>query len=402
MPARSRTHAARQPTPPAAATPSESSTEAERGAFPVAVVLSIVALVVAGIALAWSLFFSGTRGADDCQARAWDSIPEERDLPDGWTVAATSFFVGNMTVTLEGPTADPETGEGVIYTTVTCYGRDSAEALARSRAADSSSGSPTTDLEGIGEEGYQIDDGTGLSAIHFRRGDLVSYLVVAGSVTADELRAAGEAFDQAMIDAKAGDIPSIEPAATAGPGAESPIVEPPAIDPSALPSGLPVESPAGEPASPELDAFLPKEIAGTPFVVETSIATDVLGDDAGSRALTAGLRQLGKTTDDLEVAQAYDPNGTVDLVLFAFRLPGADTEALRSLVLDTWLVAGAEGVTTEEVELGGKTVTHVDYGDDLPGAYLYTVGDVAVIIQTGSEDLAAEAAEALPTSADQP
>ena len=360
-------------------------------------VLSIVALVIAGIALAWSMFFSGARGADDCQARAWDSIPEERDLPDGWSVAATSFFVGNMTVTLEGPTADPETGEGVIYTTVTCYGRDSAEALARSRAADSSSGSPTADLDGIGEEGYQIDDGTGLSAIHFRRGDLVSYLVVAGNVTADELRAAGEAFDQAMIDAKAGDIPTIEPAGTQGAGAGSPPIEPPVVDPSALPSSLPGESPVGEPASPELDALLPKEIAGTPFVVETSIATDVLGDDAGSKALTAGLRELGKTPDDLEVAQAYDQNGTVDLVLFAFRLPGAETEALRALVLDTWLVAGAEGVTTEEVELGGKTVTRVDYGDELPSAYLYTVGDVAVIIQTSSDDLAAAAAEALPT-----
>ena len=398
MPARSRTHPGRQTTTSAAAEPSESSPEAERGAFPVALVLSLVALALAGIALAWALLFSGGQGADDCQARAWDSIPEERDLPEGWSVAATSFFVGNMTVTLEGPAADAETGEGVIYTTVTCFGKDSAEALGRSRAADASTGSPTSDLDGIGEEGYQIDDGTGLSAIHFRRADLVSYLVVAGNVTPEELRAAGEAFDQAMIDAKAGDIPSIAPGGTPAPGIESPIVEPPAVDPSALPSG----PPSGEPASPELDALLPKEIAGTPFVVETSIATDVLGDDAGSKALTAGLGELGKTADDLEVAQAYDPNGTVDLVLFAFRLPDADPEALRSLVLDTWLVAGAEGVTTEEVELGGKTLTHVDYGEEVPGAYLYSVGDVAVIIQTGSEDLAAEAAEALPTSAGQP
>jgi len=136
--------------------------------------------------------------------------------------------------------------------------------------------------------------------------------------------------------------------------------------------------------------------------VETSLATDALGDDAGSKAVIAGLRELGKTPDDLELAQAYDETGTLDLVLFAFRLPGADPEALRSLVLDSWLVASAEGVTTEEVELGGKTVTHVDYGDELADAYLYSVGDVAVIMQTGTEDLAAAAAEALPTSADQP
>ena len=394
MPARSRTHPNRQ-TSNAGAKDSTASA-AERGAFPVPLALGLAALAVAVVALAWSVFFSG--GSSDCQARAWDSIPEERDLPDGWSVSAASFFVGNATVTLEGPAADAETGEGVIYTTVTCYGKDSSEALARSRAAEASTGSPTSDLEGIGDEGYQIgDDGTGLSSVHFRRGDLVSYLVVAGNVTADELHAAAEAFDQAMIDAKAGDIPSIEPAGT--PGAIDSLAP---ADTGLLPSAAPSELPLGSPASAALDALLPKEIAGTPFVVETSIATDALGEDAGSKAVIAGLRELGKTPEDLELAQAYDETGTVDLVLFAFRLPGADPEALRSLVLDSWLVASAEGVTTEEIELGGKTVTHVDYGDELSDAYLYSVGDVAVIIQTGTQELAAAAAEALPTSADQP
>jgi hypothetical protein len=92
----------------------------------------------------------------------------------------------------------------------------------------------------------------------------------------------------------------------------------------------------------------------------------------------------------------------MDLYLFAFRLPDADPESLRSLVLNSWLVSNAEGVTTEEVELGGKTVTRVDYGGDTPDAYVYSLGDVVVIIHSGSEDLAAQAAEALPTSADQP
>ena len=402
MPARSRTHPTRQTTT-ANPKPSAPTAEAERGSFPVALVLGLAALAVAGVALAWTVFFAGgAGGADDCQGRAWDSIPEERDLPSGWTVAATSFFVGNMTVTLEGPAADAETGEGVIYTTVTCYGKDSAEALARSRAADASSGSPTTALDGIGEEGYQIDDGTGLSAIHFRRGDLVSYLVVAGNVTPEELRAAGSAFDQAMLDAKAGDIPSIEPATPQPAGGESPVVEPSGVVPSAAPSGLPAESPAGEPASPELDALLPRDIGGTPFIVETYTGEDALSNDAGSLAVIAGLRELGKTPADLELAQAYDETGTVDLYLFAFRLPDTDSAALRSLVLESWLVAGAEGVTTEEVEFGGKTLTRVDYGEDVPDAYVYSQGDVAVIIHTGSEELAAEAAAALPTSADQP
>ena len=53
-------------------------------------------------------------------------------------------------------------------------------------------------------------------------------------------------------------------------------------------------------------------------------------------------------------------------------------------------------MTTEEVELGGKTMTHVDYGDDSPDAYVYSLGDTAIIIYSGSPDLAEAAAEALP------
>jgi hypothetical protein len=339
--------------------------------FPWPLALGFAALAVGLIALGWTLFASG-RGASDCQARAWDSIPEERALPDGWAVTATNFFVGNSTVTLEGPAADADTGEGVVYATVTCYGRDGSEALARSRAADASTGSPTTDLEGIGDEGYAIEDTTGLSAVHFRRGDLVSYLVVAGNVTPDELRSTAKAFDLAMRDAKAGDLPSIAPAATSGSvDASLP------IEPSALPSEAPLgsEDPDASPASPELEGMLPTEIGGTPFIVETFTGGDAFGNDAGSRAVTAGLRALGKSPADLELAEVYDEGQAVDLYLFAFRLPGADPEELRSLVLDSWLVADAEGVTTEQVELGGKPI----------------------IIHSGSPDLAAAAAEALPT-----
>jgi hypothetical protein len=41
-------------------------------------------------------------------------------------------------------------------------------------------------------------------------------------------------------------------------------------------------------------------------------------------------------------------------------------------------------------------VTHVDYGDEFQDAYLYSLGDTAVIIQSGSPDLAEAAAAALP------
>jgi hypothetical protein len=393
MPARSRTNPNRQTAPtPAPVEPVAPTPPTAGRTFPWPLALGVAALVVGLVALGWTLFASG-RGASDCQARAWDSIPEERALPDGWAVTATNFFVGNATITLEGPAADTDTGEGVVYATVTCYGNDGSEALTRSRAADASNGSPTTDLDGIGDEGYGIEDSSGLSAMHFRRGDLVSYLVVAGNVTPDELRSTATAFDQAMIDAKAGDLPSIAPAGTPGP-----VEETLPIEPSLVPSEAPLSSqdPNASPASPELERLLPTDIGGTPYIVESFTGADAFGNDAGSRAVTAGLRALGKSPAELELAEAYDENQAVDLYLFGFRLPGADPEALQSLVLNSWLVADADGVTTEEVELGGKTMTHVDYGDDSPDAYVYSLGDTAIIIYSGSPDLAKAAAEALP------
>ena len=162
-----------------------------------------------------------------------------------------------------------------------------AEALARSRAADASNGSPTTDLEGIGDEGYAIEDGTGLSAVHFRRGDLVSYLVVAGNVTPDELRSTATAFDQAMIDAKAGDLPR-----SPLPARRVPLSKRSRSNrPRCRPKHLSDHRARTSPASPELEGMLPAEIGGTPFIVQSFTGADAFGNDVGSRAVTAGLRR---------------------------------------------------------------------------------------------------------------
>ena len=384
MPTRTRSHPARRP-----ATVVDDEL-AEPGPSRLPLVLSVIALVAAGLALAWSALFSGGAAADDCQARAWDALPADDALPDGWSVDSTSFFSNNLSVTLAGPVASDETGEGAIYATVTCYGRDGNEALARSRAGDSGSPSGTSDLTGIGDAGYSVgDELSGLTAIHFRRGDLVAYVVSAGTVTSEELRTTAQAFDQAIQSARAGDIPSPRPPATA----PAQTLEPgPSVDVSAPPSGSP--EPSG--AQSELEALLPTGIEGTAFITDSATGADILQDDPGSRAMTAALRALNKTPADLQVAQAYDENDELDLYFVAFSLPGADPEAFRTLILQSWLVSDAEGVTIEDVELGDKTLTRVDYGDDLADAYLYATGDAVILLHTSSPELAEAGAAALP------
>ena len=203
MPARSRTHSNRQTAPTTAPVEPVASTGPAAGrTFPGRWQSVSRRSPWASSRSAGHCSLGG--GASDCQARAWDSIPEERALPDGWAVTATNFFVGNSTVTLEGPAADTDTGEGVVYATVTCYGDDAAEALARSRAADASTGSPTTDLEGIGDEGYAIEDGTGLSAMHSAAGTWCRTSWSRATSRPDELRSTASSFDQAMIDRRPG------------------------------------------------------------------------------------------------------------------------------------------------------------------------------------------------------
>ena len=394
MPTQSRTHPARRP-----ATETETETdeiEEAQGPSRLPLALSLVALALAGLALAWGTVFAGGAGAGDCQARAWDAIPSETELPVGWRVETTNFFSNNLSVTIGGPPA-AEGAEGAIYATVTCYGRDGGEALARSRSADISSGNATNDLGDIGDEGYSVgDDLQGLSTIHFRRGDLVAYIVIAGTVPSADLRATALAFDEAIRTARAGDVPSPAPPRSAVPG--SPAPETAAPEPSAAPSAAPsgAASPDASAAAPGLEGLLPTEVEGTTLTTDSVTGTEVLQDDPSSRAIVAALRTLGKTPADLQVAQAYDEADELDLYFVAFRLPGADPEPFRQLILQSWLVAEGEGVTVNEVELAGKQLTHVDYGDELPDAYLYSTGDTVIILNTFSEELAEAGAAELP------
>jgi hypothetical protein len=130
--------------------------------------------------------------------------------------------------------------------------------------------------------------------------------------------------------------------------------------------------------------------------VISASASEVFGEDPSTRALAARVRALGSTFEQLQVAQAYDESGTIeDVSIIAFRLPKADTAKLRAAILETFLSAGADGVTTSTVTLAGKTLTKVDYGDDRTNEYVYTAVDAVIVIDTSDEAIATDLAAQL-------
>ena len=364
-------------------------TAVDPGRVRLALGLGMLAVILSAAALAVAVvrpFSSGT----DCQELAWDSVPEAADLPDGWTVATSNFFVGSLTATVDGPASTDATSDGSVFATVTCYAGDAAQALSRSRAAEAATaGNTVADLD-IGDVGYSVgNEESGTIAVHFLRDDLVTYLAVSGSVEEADLLAVAEAFDVAIAGARTGR------ATTPGPAG---VTEPPSIGSPEPSDELPLESllPSESPAAPELLAMLPATIEGTPFLSNSANGADVPADTPGSRALMASLRAIDKAPEDLQVAEAYDESETLDLYLLAFRLPGGDGAALRDIVLDTWLSAGGEGVAKEPLTLGGRDVIRVSYGDDEADAYVVTNEDAVIIIHTSDPNLAEAAAAALP------
>ena len=135
--------------------------------------------------------------------------------------------------------------------------------------------------------------------------------------------------------------------------------------------------------------------APIPLSAISASASEVFGDDPSSRAFAARIRALGTTFDKLEVARSSDDSGTLDVVITGFRLPGADLAKLKAAILETWLSANVEGVTTSTVTMGGKALTKVDYGDNQTTEYVYAVDDAVIVIDTSDVAIATDIARQL-------
>ena len=347
--------------------------------------IALAALVI-GIALAgftaWRFLVPSETS---CQTAAWDVTPAAAQLPAGWSISATQYDVGRETMTLLGPApADTTTNRAVLYATVTCYPQGAAESVTRSAAAATAAGQTVTQRTDLGDQGFVSADASGASFLQFRHGDVVVYLAASGDATSDEVNAVASAFDLSM-----GGTGGNAPVGTLDAGSGNPSAAPSSPAESVAPS-------ASTAAAPLLEAALPRQVGSVQLTVDSAVGASILGTDQGSRAIVAALRAAGKTASDLLVAQAYDATNASNLSLLAVSVTGMDLNAVKSLVLNSWLAASGAGVTTDSVTMAGHTFTRVDYGDGGAMDYLLAQNDMVIIIETADATVAAQAAAALP------
>jgi hypothetical protein len=341
--------------------------------------LAILALAAAGLALAFT--FLG-RGGDlaSCRKSAWTAIPDTHDLPTGWNLGSTDMNANGMTISITGPaTGDDSAAPPVVYASITCYGDVASTALAQNRAAAEMADATVT-LRTGGSDAYDIDNPSAGVTTVFRVGPLVGQVADAGSASEGDRSAIVLAVAIAMGDKAAAGTAAVQPSDAAA-GSQ---------DPNA--SGAEPTEPAASSVAPELEAKLPTEVAGATLSVDSATADVFLGSFPNSAALATRIRALGAAMTDVQVAEAFDPNGTIDLNLYAFRLPGKDVAKLRAAIIETWLSANQTGVTKTDVTLAGKKLTRIDYGADIPTQYVYTGTDYVITIETSDTAIATEVA----------
>jgi hypothetical protein len=363
----------------------------------VTAILSVVATLLAVGALAVVL----TRGTDTnrtgqagqadataCRTVTWNALPDVAALPSGWAIASTRFLVDIMTTTVVGPTPSGSTQGLAVFVSVSCFGTDARLALARDHEAALGAGGTDVGLPQLGDESLAVTSTlTGSTTIYIRRGILVADITAATSLDQAVLQAVAGAVDHAMVQAiSATPRPSSTAAAASGP-ASSP-APPASIAPSASPGASPSAAPVSH-IAPDLEALLPHSVDGTALTSQSVSGTTALGTDATSQALIASLAKLGKTSADLEIAEAHDSTGTLQLRMFGFRVKGMPGSDLATAVVGSWMANTTQTPTRSDVTIAGKKLTKVGYPQG--GAdYVYGTAAVAFDIETTDESLVAK------------
>lgn len=335
--------------------------------------LAIVAVAVAG--------WQALGRTESCHEAAWAVTPDTASVLADWT-SVSQYDTDGKSMRFIGPLPGDEfTPQAEVIATVTCFEQGAAESVDRSRQAAEDAGQTVVDRPDLAEQAFGATDTSGASFVQLRKGRIVVYLAAAAETSVTEVDGLASAFDIAL-GGDGGDIaPELpEPSDDLGLGS---------LDPGA---SLPEESQA----APDLVAMLPTSVGDINLVANSYTGSTFLGDDPGSRAVLAALREESLEPDDLRVADAYDELGESDLSILVVTVDGMPADQTRDLVMDVWLAATGPGVTRESLEMGGRTWMRVDYGDGGLIDYVLTEDDVVLVLTTADPELAEQAATALP------
>ena len=358
----------RKPRPPA---PTPRTTD---GRLIVVGLLSGLALVIAGAALFVTLTRPAPAAEGSCRTVAWDALPTSDALPEGWTISGSGFYSDGYGASFSGPAASGTQAAPALNVRVSCYGTDGHLAVIRSRKSDLALGGTDVPFADLGDETLATEDASGTTtSVYIRRGVLVAS-IAAQAVSADDLEEAAGAIDDAMVAAE-------ETAAASGP-AEAIATDEGSVPPDENATDEPEPTEPELHSFPDLEALLPKTVDGTPLSAQSTTATEALSGDPTSEALFQWLTDNGKTSDDLEFAEAYDLTSTVDADFTALRVKGIAAAKLRQELLATWLGATASGITTTNKTIGGKAVLTIDYGNGGALDYVLEQGDVVLILSS--------------------
>jgi hypothetical protein len=167
----------------------------------------------------------------------------------------------------------------------------------------------------------------------------------------------------------------------------------------------------------ELSAMIPTEIGGNPVDVQTLSGADIINQTDPSdpdatdqlQSLEAALSGMGKSIDDLSIANASFPTESSFGNITALRLNGADISSLTDDLLPLLLSDIADPTQTSTV-IAGKTVIIVTDGPKATGspdpsadpyavgsdlAYVYPKGEVLWLV-TATEPELSEIFQKLP------
>lgn len=213
---------------------------------------------------------------------------------------------------------------------------------------------------------------------------IVALIAAAAGWTTVALLAFREPTTTAVLDSTA-------PSASTDPG----IGEPTQPDDQVIPPD--VESHE----DPALEAILPTEVGGVALLAQSVEGGAILTDDAWSSTVTDFLSSVDRTSADLHLAEALDPNGILDISVDVYRIDGIDGASLRDVLMAAWSGDNPDLIVTDAT-IGGAEVTKLDFGEGVPVSYILVRDEFVFDVWTDDLDLATEVLGVLAEGSDGP